>query len=130
MPAYNFKARFSSDVKAGRKLHTIRPKRKNPTKPGDKLVLYTGMRTKKCELLRITTCTGVEPVSIRGREILVGGVMLTESEAQRLATGDGFENATEFFAFFEETYPNGADDMELITWPPLDDVEFRRIEQP
>lgn len=119
MPAYNFKQRFAPDVKSGKKLQTIRPRRNRPTVPGDKLVLYTGMRTQKCELLRITTCTEVLPVVIEGRTVSVGGNLLTIGEIVELAQSDGFERAADFFEFFEHTYPSGTANMELIKWLPV-----------
>ena len=50
MPALNFKKEFADKVASGEKRQTIRALRKdgkNP-RPGQKLYLYTGMRTKYC----------------------------------------------------------------------------------
>ena len=44
MPAYNFQDRFADVVELGRKPHTIRPRRKHPTGPGQTLYLYHRQR--------------------------------------------------------------------------------------
>lgn len=57
MVAYNFQARFAPDVAAGRKLQTIRAEgRRAHAKAGDRVQLYTGMRTKACRKLAEGTC--------------------------------------------------------------------------
>jgi len=66
MPAYNFKERFAADVESGKKRQTIRRKRKRPTKPGDVLYLYVGMRTKRCRKLREAPCESVVSILIMG----------------------------------------------------------------
>lgn len=122
MPAYNFKAKFADDVESGKKPHTIRPKRKRQTKPGERLKLYTGMRTKKCRLLADTFCKNVEPVEIHSTHIKVGGRVLVMDERRNLAVNDGFDSLEAFYDFFRETYGLAKDkpltDMELISWYP------------
>ena len=51
MPSLNFKKEFVDLITSGKKRQTIRPKRKNPIKVGDKLYLFTGQRTSKCRYL-------------------------------------------------------------------------------
>lgn len=122
MPAYNFKAKFADDVETGKKLHTIRPKRKRPTKPGERLKLYTGMRTKSCRLLFDTSCKSVEPVEIHATHIKIGGRILSMKERVKLAKNDGFDSLAEFYDFFIETYGLAKEkpltNLELITWHP------------
>ena len=122
MPAYNFKVQFANNVEAGKKLHTIRPKRKRPTKPGERLILYTGMRTKNCRLLVDTVCKDVQPVEIHATYIRVGGRILNMQERVELAMNDGFDSLAAFYDFFRETYgltkQKSLTNLELITWYP------------
>lgn len=64
MPAYSYKERFVPFVLDGSKPHTIRARRKNPPKPGDKLYHYFGMRTKWCRKLREEICHDVRTIFI------------------------------------------------------------------
>ena len=65
MPAYNFQPNFAEDIRSGKKKQTIRKRRKrgNP-KPGGRLFLFTGQRTKKCKRLGIYVCSDVLPIEI------------------------------------------------------------------
>lgn len=51
MPIINFKPEFAELVASGKKRQTIRAIRKRPFKAGDKLYLYTGLRTKEARNL-------------------------------------------------------------------------------
>ena len=117
MPAYNFQEQFADDVEAGRKRQTIRPKRKRPTRPGDMLYLYTGMRTKQCRKLREEPCVSVEPIEIHPTFIQVNGHILGVPEMRDLAMADGFNSLGHFYDFFRAHYgvPHKAG-LELIKW--------------
>ena len=111
MPALSFLPRFAPLVERGDKCQTIRPVRKRPIVPGDRLVLYAGMRTKACCRIGEAVCHTARPVFIQkalwppdGRIVEVGGVLLFDWEVTPFARKDGFENADEFFAFFERHY--------------------------
>lgn len=52
MPLLNFELRFAGLIESGEKRQTIRAQRKYPIKAGDKLYLYTGVRTKNCRKLK------------------------------------------------------------------------------
>jgi len=120
MPAYNFKSQFVPLVESGVKKQTIRPTRKHPTRPGKTLQLYTGMRTKKCRLLRTETCTHVKPVQIYATCIVIDGKILSQGEAWQLAEADGFKTLADFYDFFRDTYglseTRPITNMELIQW--------------
>jgi hypothetical protein len=64
MALYNFQKRFIPMILNGKKRHTIRAKRKRPTKPGEVLHLYTGLRQKGAQLLMRVPCTRVEEIVI------------------------------------------------------------------
>ena len=119
MPAYNFQKQFSPMVLDGSKVHTIRRRRKNPTKVGDALMLYTGMRTKACEKLMDAVCTAVVPIIIFPRlpGVVINGEPLSYGDIERLAVRDGFADVSSFFSFFLR-YPFDVlrNEMEIIYW--------------
>lgn len=116
MPAYNFKSQFSADVESGRKRQTIRPPRQRAIKVGDRLYLYTGMRTKACRKLRESVCTAVEPISIMDvGDVRLGGRRLSLAEVGHLCVADGFTHQSEFYEFFQRHYGLPFEG-ELIRW--------------
>lgn len=115
MPAYNFQARFIPRILSGTKGTTIRKRRKHPTKVGDILWLYTGMRTANCSLIAGAPCVRIEPITIWPFEERV--VANIEFSINQLVYGDGFDNIHEFFDFFRRTYREGVlTDFEIIFW--------------
>jgi len=115
MPAYNFQARFVPKILAGTKPHTIRKRRKHPTKVGDILWLYSGMRTKTCKLIAGAPCVRVEPIVIWPFEERVAANI--DFSIVQLAYGDGFDGLPEFFDFFRRTYREKVlIDFEIIFW--------------
>lgn len=115
MPAYNFKSRFAALVAQGRKRQTIRRPRKRPTRPGDRLKLYTGMRTKACKLLAEGTCIDVMSIRITHGFVYLDERELSYQEASDLARVDGFGSVEEMVGFFDDTYGLPVE-MELIKW--------------
>ena len=116
MPAYNFKSQFAEAIRTGQKRQSIRkPRKRRPTVPGDRLNLYTGMRTKNCQLLRSSFCKSVTSIMIRDAGIEIGGVCLSWMDTEIMARDDGFESVVEFFAFFEAQYGLPVE-LELIRW--------------
>lgn len=118
MPAYNFQKQFVPMILDRSKVHTIRKRRKRPTKAGDMLMLYTGMRTKQCELIAISDCIKVSPISIiRGVGVRLEGNLLSDEEVHALARADGFSDGWQFFDFFDR-YPFEviSSELELIYW--------------
>jgi len=119
MPAYNFQRQFVWMIERGAKHHTIRPKRKRPTRPGDRLKLFTGMRTKNCKLIMEETCKKILPVQIfpDTGEIVLDGKQLSRFDVVVFASRDGFPDVYHFFEFFKR-YP--ADvlerNLEVIYW--------------
>ena len=107
MVAYNFKAQFADDVESGKKRQTIRLQRR--ARPGDRLQLYTGMRTKKCRKLRDAVCTSVQEITIKDRgyytlAVRLNGELLPTKLARELAVADGFTDLVDFADFFAEQY--------------------------
>lgn len=123
MPAYNFKAQFIQPIQNGTKCTTIRPPRsKRPTRVGDTLHLYTGLRTKKAARIGIYRCVAVEPVVINaGRlEMRINNLACSNRAIAEIARADGFTSIKAFFNFFEATYGPGCLEMERITWKPAE----------
>jgi hypothetical protein len=115
MPAYNFKKQFASLVERGEKRQTLRLPRKRPTKAGERLKLYTGMRTKQCRLLLEVVCRSVTPVTIDNHSIFMDGKRLDVVDSVRFAKADGFERIEDFIEFFHNQYGFPVY-LELIKW--------------
>jgi len=119
MPVYNFQKRFVTMIEDGKKRHTIRRIRQRPTKAGDLLKLYSGMRTKKCELILETVCTKVLPIQIvpGAGLILINGKVHEDKSIVRFASNDGFDNVDDFFVFFMRySIWDLIHNLELIFW--------------
>lgn len=116
MPAYNFKAQFAVLVESGEKRQTVRRKRKRPTRTGDTLFLYTGLRTAKARLLRKDRCAMVKSIYIsRGITVIGGEMLLSQAEYEAFARADGFATHQDFLMFFQEAYGLPFEG-EVITW--------------
>lgn len=133
MPAYNFQSQFVPMIIDGQKPHTIRRRRKHPTKVGDVLKLFTGMRTKNCRQFAEAMCVKIKPLRIYPtyKTIYVydpesnhpsltpdGWRMMSDFEEKRLAKRDGFNSRHEFYKFFERYKLEFLGDFELIIWDP------------
>ena len=106
MPLLGFKKQFADLVERGRKRQTIRAKRrdgKNPH-PGEKLFLYTGLRTKSCKKLGEAVCRSVSEISIDPYGINISGQWLSITERDVVAMDDGFDDFTEMVKFFRKTH--------------------------
>jgi hypothetical protein len=99
MVAYNFKDIHTKRILSGEKFATIRPTRR--CKPGDRLQLYTGMRTRKAKLLKLAECVSIEPIIIH-RERIDG----IEMEIDEFLSMEGFEGKSfeDFAYFFDKQY--------------------------
>jgi hypothetical protein len=103
-----FKKQFAQPILDGSKIFTVREKRKVEPKIGERLYMYTGLRTKDCE--KITDeheLTGIQLVSIRVSDISelkvsvwVDGVALGKSAISLFVNCDGFDSKEEFAAFW------------------------------
>lgn len=105
MVALNFTV-FQDKILDGRKCQTIR--RAVRCKPGDRLQLYTGLRTKQCRKLGEAVCTRVERVIIPapplGHLMIGEGRVLRGRALEGFAAADGFNSREAFFAFFQQHY--------------------------
>lgn len=127
MGLYNFQKRFVPFILSGAKRHTIRATRRHPDKVGNLAHLYTGLRTKKTQLLGRFPITRIEEIEISAGcdcdvveckaspRIFVAGVELDNDERENLARLDGFQNFSEMKAFWKGRLPFKG---EIIHWNP------------
>ena len=120
MPALNFAAKFAPLVESGRKRQTIRARRRCPIREGQRLYLYTGMRSKRCRKLGEGVVVETLPIRIECHDdrmtgrVELAGRELRGAELDALIIADGFETHWEFFDwFYGRDY---ADDAVLIRW--------------
>lgn len=127
MPAYSFQKQFVQKILDGSKTHTIRRRRKYPTKAGSFLSLYVGMRTKSCKLIAEVPCEMVEKIIVFPwkKEILIADQdergqyrTMQPSVVVALAQRDGFDSVDAFFKFFERYRAEQLLGMEIIHWDP------------
>lgn len=99
MVAYGFKPFFSSQIESGSKRQTVRRDRPRHARPGERVQLYQGMRTKYCrKIVPDVVCTSVLPIEIAISDLLdelvasiiVDGIHLRRDEVEAFARLDGF----------------------------------------
>jgi hypothetical protein len=132
MPAYNFKKQFVEKILDGRKPHTIRRRRKHPTKVGDVLYLYTGLRTKNAVKFAEVRCCKILPIRVlRGAGVFLDGRELSIVETDIFARKDGFSDGWDFFDFFDQ-YPFEVlnSQLEVIYWEPKELKSFVTMLKP
>lgn len=133
MVAYSFKKRFAPPIIAGlqpgplvdgMKRQTIRADRKRHARPGEELQLYTGMRTRSCQLLGRASCISVQPI-----RLLLGPASAVEIGGEPSITGakaldlfaclDGFSDWPDLCAFWAAEHEALTDlSGQLIRWEP------------
>lgn len=117
MVAINFKKQFVADVESCRKQNTIRAKAR--CKPGDKLQLYYGMRTKVCRKIMDATCLNVQPIVIvSAGHVRLNGFSMNEKDLQAFARADGFANSADMAEFFDREHDGLPFAGYLISWIP------------
>jgi len=112
MPALNFQPRFVPLIVQGKKSSTIRAFRKDgrDSKPGDKLYLYTGMRTKHCKAIGTVYCRETTEIEIDEHGIRqysqAAGCFLKASPLLELliAQRDGFSDFEEMRDWFKRQH--------------------------
>lgn len=114
MVAFNFKKQFADEVESGRKMQTIRQKRR--AKSGDKLQLYTGMRSPSCRKLRDAVCVAVDNVSITPDGPFFGQPGWWPKDKNVFAERDGFQTYADMYAWFFDTYDEEIFNGYVIMW--------------
>ena len=103
MPALNFLARLAPLVESGAKTHTVRRRSKRPIKEGDRLYLFTGMRTKNCRRLMDTECVQIQDIHIDfcGWSMTLDGEFV---DYDAFARADGLKDFHELVCWIGENY--------------------------
>lgn len=122
MVAYSFKKQFLPRIEKGLKHQTIRANRKRHARPGERLQLYCGMRTKHCfKIIEDPVCTSVEPIKIHVGKTRIGFIKLNSKlleglDLHNLARDDGFEDLHDMWNFWAKEHGEGVFDGVLIKW--------------
>jgi len=115
MVAFNFQSQFVAAIQSGEKRQTIR--RTARASVGDRLQLYTGMRTKACRKLISPDpiCTMCHYVALRPDGITFGDASLFPS-ADEFARQDGFRDYDDMHRWFTERYGDAYFVGRLVRW--------------
>ncbi len=117
MVAYSFKEKFAPEVQAGTKTQTIRQTAR--CKVGDRLQLYTGLRTKKCRKLREGICCAIDTVSITPEGPVFGQPGWHPKDPDDFAAKDGFRCYDDMYDFFHDEYGEEVFNGFVIMWNPI-----------
>lgn len=124
---------FIDKILSGEKRQTIRrasPKWQN-VKAGDKLTLYTGLRTKACRKLGEAVVKSIGRIVLHERDS-IGGISregefpLTYWEMEILAKNDGFKSVDDFWDFFNAHYDIRPIEMNVIRWTDFKEAKDER----
>lgn len=120
---------FIDKILSGEKRQTIRKagKKWDKVKVGDKLTLYTGLRTKQCRKLGEAEVESIEDIEIKigvfYSEAWLNGDSINEDVCKKLAQADGFNSAWDFLEFFHDHYGVNFKGK-IIRWK-----NFRKVEE-
>jgi len=115
MVAFNFQPQFIVDIQSGAKTQTIR--RTARAEVGDRLQLYTGMRTKACRKIvdPDPVCILTNYIALRPDGITFGDASLFPS-ADDFARMDGFRDYADMHRWFAERYDDAYFVGRLTRW--------------
>lgn len=126
---------FIDKILSGEKQQTIRragPKWAN-VKAGDKLTLYTGLRTKACRKLGEAIVESITPIMLDTEcdNVAVytplGDFNLDLPALNDLVERDGFIGKDDFFEFFCLNYKIGRLKMVVIRWTDFKEAKNERL---
>lgn len=119
MVAFSFSPEFAGPVSARVKKQTIRQTRR--AKVGDRIQLYTGMRTSNCVKLVADdpVCTYVGYVHINPKGLTVGDTSKSPRDIDEFARLDGFKDYAAMLAWFQGRYgqPSFIGYLHRWEWP-------------
>ncbi len=124
MVAYSFQPRFAPLIVEGLKTQTIRADRLRHARVGERLQLFTGMRTAQCrKIIPDPVCYLVEPIDMtfsKGRitRVVVGGLPVRKLDY--FAGFDGFQDIEDMSLFWtlQHGISSGIWSGVLIEWTP------------
>ena len=125
---------FIDKILSGEKRQTIRRAgfKWKSVKVGDKLTLYTGLRTKECRKLGEAFVESITPIMIDTEcdnvavETPLGDFNLDLPALNDLVARDGFDSNDEFFKFFCLNYKVGRFKMFVIRWTDFKEAKDER----
>lgn len=127
MPAINFQTQFAPKILDGTKVFTLRALRKDRRDPkmGDRLYLFTAMRTKKCRKIAEQPCRFAAMILLSHRSITIPGlaILTNEQQMEAFARLDGFGNYHAFCQFHEIKAGMTTKSMRLIAWVTREELE-------
>lgn len=118
-----FKPQFKDPIKTGQKKHTIREDKHNRWKAGRVIHFATGVRTEFYEQFKEGKCKSVQTIQIdydyiqpvgHCVNVFIDDRSLHPDEIRILAKNDGFEDTSEFFAWFNKDFKG-----KIIHWTDL-----------
>lgn len=120
MVAFNFQLQFVPAIRSGEKCQTIR--RTARAKEGDRLQLYTGMRTKACRKIVSPdpVCILSNYIALRPNGITFGTVAEQFPDADEFARLDGFRDYADMHRWFTERYDDAYFIGHLTRWVHID----------
>lgn len=134
MVAYSFHRRFVDMIRARDKTHTLRNPRRRHARVGEALQLYTGMRSKSCELIARATCDRFQGIYLKFSEYQAfhfHDVMETDagvwrrvgelraiSDPDAFARSDGFNDIDDMGRWWFEVHCVTSWSGLLIGWAP------------
>jgi hypothetical protein len=105
---FGFRKQFAPAVQGGTKLQTVRAERRDGKRPvvGDRVSLWSGMRTSSCTWLNHGTVTACFSVTLRFEDgaLLFDGKQVSGIRAETFAQQDGFGTFAEMESWFHETH--------------------------
>lgn len=114
MVALNFSPEFAEAVASGRKTQTIRQSAR--VKPGQRIQLYTGQRTKACRRLGEAICIDVTYIGMTEHRLTLGDVRRFTRSMDEFAHADGFPNYKAMWTWFRTRYGTESFTGYVIRW--------------
>lgn len=117
-----FNPQFVLPILTRTKTHTVREDIHNRWKPGMKMHMATGVRTKQYSQFFESYCQCVQSVEIHFHNILlynkviVDNRELTFEEMKLFAKNDGFDDVCDFLFWFEDKAKNNVYKGKVIHW--------------
>lgn len=113
MAILSFKKRFAPKIEKGTKRQTIRGPRKYPIVKGERLFLYTGLRTKYASKIGEAFCENSFPITINAHAIIIhkgtpdrkNPVLIEDLRSlNKFAKADGFESWADLQCFWSDEH--------------------------
>ena len=129
MPALNFQSQFAQKILSGSKIFTLRALRPDGRDPktGQRLYLYTAMRTKKCKLIAERPCPFAVTIRLCFNWISIPTFLpiVIPEHLEIFSKADGFDDYAGFCAFHKIEDGMSIKEIRLIAWVPSADLKHQ-----